>query len=115
VNCYLAYRDPRSCGARMVKQGIHWRLLVLGPLGLLMSRCWMGFALTGCVNMLLIRFAGPYGLYAASSVNLALAVFGAEVIDLEQRLRGRVCVGLWMGRSAGDARLRLADRGHGLS
>ncbi|GBQ83679.1 hypothetical protein [Asaia krungthepensis] len=65
--------------------------------------------------MLLTRFTGAYGMYAAVSVNLALAVFGAEVIDLEQRLRGRVCEGLWMGRSAGDARLRLADRGQVLS
>ncbi|WP_438382313.1 hypothetical protein ABHV46_00855 [Asaia sp. BMEF1] len=110
MNYYQAYRTPNDVVPAMVRQGFYWRLMILGPIGLLLTRCWISFALSACLNLILVHFAGPYGWLAAWGVNLALALFGAEVIGWEKRLKGSVSEGLWLGRSEADAQLRFSDR-----
>ncbi|NVN02084.1 MULTISPECIES: hypothetical protein [Asaia] len=110
MNYYQAYRAQNDADPSMVRQGFYWRLMILGPVGLLFSRCWISFVLTACLNVLLVHFGGPYGWPAAIGVNLALALFGAELIGWEKRLKGSASAGLWLGRSEADAQLRFADK-----
>lgn len=110
MNDYLAYRADGNVEPIMVKQGFHWSLLVFGPLALLASGRWIAFALTALVSVLLLRCGGGAGLLLSWTFNVVLAVFGAEVIGWEARLKGYASNGLWMGRSADEARLRLMDK-----
>ncbi|WP_122049618.1 hypothetical protein [Asaia bogorensis] len=110
MNDYLAYRTDGNVEPIMVKHGFHWSLLVFGPLALLASRRWIAFALTALISVVLLRYGGGAGLLLSWVFNLVLAVFGAEVIGWEARLKGYASNGLWMGRSADEARLRLMDK-----
>lgn len=110
MNDYLAYRADGNVEPIMVKQGFHWSLLLFGPLAFLASRRWIAFALTALISVVLLRYGGGAGLLLSWAFNVGLAVFGAEVIGWEARLKCFASNGLWMGRSAGEARLRLMDK-----
>lgn len=110
MNYYQAYRTQNDAVPSMVRQGFYWRLMFFGPIGLLFARCWISLALTACLNVMFVHFAGPGGWLAAWGVNLALALFGAELIGWEKRLKGGVREGLWLGQSEADAQLRFADK-----
>ncbi|WP_025885538.1 hypothetical protein [Asaia prunellae] len=109
MNYYQAYRLQNADPA-MIRQGFSWRFLILGPVALLFPRCWISFALTASLNMLLLTCGGRGGTFLTLAVNLTLAFFSAELIGWEARLKGGVCQGVWLGRSEDDARLRLVDR-----
>ncbi|WP_147092887.1 hypothetical protein [Swaminathania salitolerans] len=97
----------------MIKQGFHWRLLVLGPLGLLLSRSWISFSLTACLAAAIVRFAPVPMLPCLALLNGTLALFGGELIAWESRLQGNRACGVWLGRSAAEAMLRASDRAGG--
>jgi len=110
VDDSLAYRTDGKEEPTMVKQGFHWSLLVFGSLALLASGRWIAFALTALISIVLLRCGGGAGLLLSWTFNVVLAVFGAEVIGWDARLKGYASNGLWMGRSADEARLRLMDK-----
>lgn len=113
MNAYLAFGGEASYPTALIKQGMHWRLLFLGPIGFLLSGCWIAFAISACISAVVLRFTGPAGLFYAYILNLVLAVFAAEIMGWEIRLKGGVLRGVWLGRSMADARLRAADSASG--
>ncbi|WP_222547374.1 hypothetical protein [Asaia lannensis] len=110
MKSYLAYRTGSQPEPVMIKQGFHWRLWFFGALGFLASRSWICFCLAACASLLILRAAGAYGLPLLVLINLSLACFGAELSGWEARLKGGVVDGIWLGRTAADARLRFFDR-----
>ncbi len=95
----------------LVKEGVSWRCIVLGWLGLLVTGAWMPALLVGAVSLPVLalsrHFPGHWAVLLG--VNILVAFFANDLRRWDLRLRGFTVGPLVAGRDAGAALLRLLD------
>lgn len=107
---FRAYRFPDSQDTILVRQGFHWRFIVLGPFGFLLSRHWTSFALSFLVLTLLLRFDETMLIPGLLFFNFAYAVFAGEILGWENGIKGASPAGFWLGSNRDEAMLRYTDK-----
>ena len=94
----------------LVREGIAWRCIVLGWLGLLFG-AWMPALLVGAVSLPALALTRhlPGHWVMLAGINVLVAFFANDLRRWDLRLRGFTVGPLVAGRDAGEALLRLLD------